>query len=184
MSKLWCHSGELWVAVKLEQVLLLQRICSFKVSTEYFQWGVGWRGVCVCCGVCVRADAEKEREKGGGEREREESAPGWRRHQEIGARYSSMASSHGRSDLRFADWMTSLPRSMHTIPLTNLAIPGRFLLRPSERPCPLKKMSEFSRNIEVVIRCRRVHEQRFYCSAKFDLFDFTGCFLAANENIA
>lgn len=152
MSKLWCHSGELWVAVKLEQVLLLQRICSFKVSTEYFhiwmqffifpdaarwrapgQWGVGWRGVC----VCVRADAEKEREKVG--REREESAPGWRRHQKIGARYSSMASSHGRSDLRFADWMASLPQSMHTIPLTNLAIPGRFLLHPSERPCPLKK---------------------------------------------
>lgn len=37
---------------------------------------------------------------------------------------SSMASSHGRSDLRFADWMASLPQSMHTIPLTNLAIPG------------------------------------------------------------
>uniref|UniRef100_A0A3B4ZIC7 Phosphatidylinositol specific phospholipase C X domain containing 3 n=1 Tax=Stegastes partitus TaxID=144197 RepID=A0A3B4ZIC7_9TELE len=35
-----------------------------------------------------------------------------------------MASSHGRSDLRFADWMASLPQSMHTIPLTNLAIPG------------------------------------------------------------
>lgn len=37
----------------------------------------------------------------------------------------SMASSHGRSDLRFADWMASLPQSMHTIPLTNLAIPGK-----------------------------------------------------------
>ncbi|XP_071399162.1 PI-PLC X domain-containing protein 3, partial [Centroberyx affinis] len=35
-----------------------------------------------------------------------------------------MASSHGRSDLRFADWMASLPQSMHNIPLTNLAIPG------------------------------------------------------------
>lgn len=47
----------------------------------------------------------------------------------------SMASSHGRSDLRFADWMASLPQSMHTIPLTNLAIPGKwgfFFLRP----CP------------------------------------------------
>ncbi|CAG5924077.1 unnamed protein product [Menidia menidia] len=35
-----------------------------------------------------------------------------------------MASSHGRSDMRFADWMASLPQGMHTIPLTNLAIPG------------------------------------------------------------
>ncbi|KAG7237580.1 hypothetical protein INR49_032197 [Caranx melampygus] len=38
-----------------------------------------------------------------------------------------MASSHGRSDLRFADWMASLPQSMHTIPLTNLAIPDSCL---------------------------------------------------------
>lgn len=37
--------------------------------------------------------------------------------------------------------------------------------------------------MEVVTRRRRVHEQRFYCSAKFDLFYFTGCFLASNENI-
>lgn len=36
----------------------------------------------------------------------------------------SMASSHGRVDQRFVDWMSSLPASMHTIPLTNLAIPG------------------------------------------------------------
>ncbi|KAJ3603469.1 hypothetical protein NHX12_028215 [Muraenolepis orangiensis] len=35
-----------------------------------------------------------------------------------------MASSHGRCDLRFADWMASLPQTMHSIPLTNLAIPG------------------------------------------------------------
>ncbi|PWA15800.1 hypothetical protein CCH79_00008912 [Gambusia affinis] len=35
-----------------------------------------------------------------------------------------MASSHGRSDLRFADWMASLPQSMHTVPLANMAIPG------------------------------------------------------------
>lgn len=80
----------------------------------------------------MRARAhEKEEER---ERESGVSAPGWRRHQEIGARYGSMASSHGRSDLRFADWMASLPQSMHTIPLTNLAIPGRFLLGSPERP--------------------------------------------------
>uniref|UniRef100_A0A3Q2PTM6 Phosphatidylinositol-specific phospholipase C, X domain containing 3 n=1 Tax=Fundulus heteroclitus TaxID=8078 RepID=A0A3Q2PTM6_FUNHE len=35
-----------------------------------------------------------------------------------------MASSHGRSDLRFADWMASLPQSMHAVPLANMAIPG------------------------------------------------------------
>lgn len=29
--------------------------------------------------------------------------------------------------MRFADWMASLPQSMHTIPLTNLAIPGTCL---------------------------------------------------------
>uniref|UniRef100_A0AAV2LUK7 Uncharacterized protein n=1 Tax=Knipowitschia caucasica TaxID=637954 RepID=A0AAV2LUK7_KNICA len=34
-----------------------------------------------------------------------------------------MAASHGRVDQRFVDWMASLPASMHTIPLTNLAIP-------------------------------------------------------------
>lgn len=43
----------------------------------------------------------------------------------IAVHSSSMASSHSRSDHRFADWMSSLPQSMHTIPLTNLAIPGR-----------------------------------------------------------
>lgn len=36
-----------------------------------------------------------------------------------------MASSHGKSELRNADWMSSLPESMHSIPLTNLAIPGK-----------------------------------------------------------
>ncbi|CAF88493.1 unnamed protein product [Tetraodon nigroviridis] len=50
-----------------------------------------------------------------------------------------MASSHGRSDLRFADWMASLPQSMHTIPLTNLAIPGRFLLGSPQRPFKRKR---------------------------------------------
>lgn len=83
-------------------------------------WSAGWR-LTWCARACVRGKRESERE-------RVESAPVWRRHQEIGARSGSMASSHGRSDLRFADWMASLPQSMHTIPLTNLAIPGRFLL--------------------------------------------------------
>lgn len=78
----------------------------------------------VVCACVRRTRAEREKER---ERERVESAAVWRRHQEIGARSGSMASSHGRSDLRFADWMASLPQSMHTIPLTNLAIPGRFL---------------------------------------------------------
>lgn len=36
-----------------------------------------------------------------------------------------MASSHGKSEPRFADWMANLPESMHSIPLTNLAIPGK-----------------------------------------------------------
>ena len=62
----------------------------------------------------------------------------------------SMASSHGRSDMRFADWMASLPQSMHTIPLTNLAIPGRCILylarsHPSAREIRLEwKRSNYS----------------------------------------
>lgn len=36
-----------------------------------------------------------------------------------------MASSHGKNEHRFADWMANLPESMHSIPLTNLAIPGK-----------------------------------------------------------
>uniref|UniRef100_A0A8C1YMU7 Phosphatidylinositol-specific phospholipase C, X domain containing 3 n=1 Tax=Cyprinus carpio TaxID=7962 RepID=A0A8C1YMU7_CYPCA len=35
-----------------------------------------------------------------------------------------MASSQGKSELRYADWMSSLPDTLHSIPLTNLAIPG------------------------------------------------------------
>ncbi|KAJ8285373.1 hypothetical protein GJAV_G00026080 [Gymnothorax javanicus] len=35
-----------------------------------------------------------------------------------------MASSHGKNELRYADWMASLPQNIHSIPLTNLAIPG------------------------------------------------------------
>uniref|UniRef100_A0A0E9W6Z4 Uncharacterized protein n=1 Tax=Anguilla anguilla TaxID=7936 RepID=A0A0E9W6Z4_ANGAN len=35
-----------------------------------------------------------------------------------------MAPSEGKQDLRFADWMASLPEHMHNTPLTNLAIPG------------------------------------------------------------
>nr|XP_006007176.1 PREDICTED: PI-PLC X domain-containing protein 3 [Latimeria chalumnae] len=35
-----------------------------------------------------------------------------------------MASSQGKNDLKFADWMASLPESIHSVPLTNLAIPG------------------------------------------------------------
>ncbi|KAK6494756.1 PI-PLC X domain-containing protein 3 [Huso huso] len=35
-----------------------------------------------------------------------------------------MASSQGRNELRFADWMASLPESIQSMPLTNLAIPG------------------------------------------------------------
>lgn len=36
-----------------------------------------------------------------------------------------MASSQGKNELKFADWMATLPESIHSIPLTNLAIPGR-----------------------------------------------------------
>ncbi|EQB79065.1 hypothetical protein CB1_001954009 [Camelus ferus] len=36
-----------------------------------------------------------------------------------------MASSQGKNELKFADWMETLPESIHSIPLTNLAIPGR-----------------------------------------------------------
>ncbi|KAM4708616.1 PI-PLC X domain-containing protein 3 [Discoglossus pictus] len=35
-----------------------------------------------------------------------------------------MASSQGKSDLQFADWMASLPERIHSVPLTSLAIPG------------------------------------------------------------
>uniref|UniRef100_A0A8C5LRF7 Phosphatidylinositol specific phospholipase C X domain containing 3 n=1 Tax=Leptobrachium leishanense TaxID=445787 RepID=A0A8C5LRF7_9ANUR len=35
-----------------------------------------------------------------------------------------MASSHGKSDMQFADWMASLPNRIHRVPLTSLAIPG------------------------------------------------------------
>ncbi|GAB0203142.1 hypothetical protein GRJ2_002779800 [Grus japonensis] len=34
-----------------------------------------------------------------------------------------MASSQGKTELRFADWMAALPGSLHRTPLTNLAIP-------------------------------------------------------------
>lgn len=37
----------------------------------------------------------------------------------------TMASSQGKNELKFADWMATLPESIHSIPLTNLAIPGR-----------------------------------------------------------
>ncbi|MXQ79052.1 hypothetical protein E5288_WYG000594 [Bos mutus] len=37
-----------------------------------------------------------------------------------------MASSQGKNELKFADWMATLPESIHSIPLTNLAIPGTF----------------------------------------------------------
>lgn len=116
----------------------------------------------------ARACAESEREGRQGGRESGVSAPGWRRHQEIGARYGTMASSHGRSDLRFVDWMASLPQSMHTIPLTNLAIPGRFLLGSPQRPCAFflifsslnqMLMSEFSKHMEVFLSCRCVHKR-------------------------
>ncbi|XP_034773728.2 PI-PLC X domain-containing protein 3 [Acipenser ruthenus] len=36
----------------------------------------------------------------------------------------AMASSQGKNELRFADWMASLPESIQSMPLTNLAIPG------------------------------------------------------------
>ncbi|NXU41932.1 PLCX3 protein, partial [Drymodes brunneopygia] len=35
-----------------------------------------------------------------------------------------MASSQGKNELLFADWMAALPDSLHSTPLTNLAIPG------------------------------------------------------------
>ncbi|XP_072717008.1 PI-PLC X domain-containing protein 3 [Ciconia boyciana] len=35
-----------------------------------------------------------------------------------------MASSQGKNELRFADWMAALPGSIHRTPLTNLAIPA------------------------------------------------------------
>lgn len=40
-------------------------------------------------------------------------------------RTDGMASSQGKSELRYADWMSSLPETLHSIPLTNLAIPGK-----------------------------------------------------------
>lgn len=36
-----------------------------------------------------------------------------------------MASSQGKNELKLADWMATLPESIHSIPLTNLAIPGK-----------------------------------------------------------
>ena len=36
-----------------------------------------------------------------------------------------MASSQGKNEPRFADWMAALPDSIRSTPLTNLAIPGR-----------------------------------------------------------
>lgn len=36
-----------------------------------------------------------------------------------------MASSQGKVELKFADWMASLPESIHSVPLANLAIPGK-----------------------------------------------------------
>lgn len=38
----------------------------------------------------------------------------------------AMASSQGKNELRFADWMASLPESIQSMPLTNLAIPGKW----------------------------------------------------------
>lgn len=35
-----------------------------------------------------------------------------------------MASFQGKGELRHADWMANLPANLHTLPLTNLAIPG------------------------------------------------------------
>lgn len=79
--------------------------------------------------VCKRGDERglgtaRERERGEEERALQVGAgtgPG----EGSAERRGSMASSHGRSDLRFADWMASLPANMHRIPLTNLAIPGK-----------------------------------------------------------
>lgn len=45
-----------------------------------------------------------------------------------GKQTSTMASSQGKNELKFADWMATLPESIHSIPLTNLAIPGRYPL--------------------------------------------------------
>lgn len=57
----------------------------------------------------------------------------------------TMASSQGTNELKFADWMATLPESIHSIPLTNLAIPGRahgarrrHLPRPAEPPLGAK----------------------------------------------
>ncbi|RMC16665.1 hypothetical protein DUI87_06604 [Hirundo rustica rustica] len=36
-----------------------------------------------------------------------------------------MASSQGKNELLFADWMAALPGSLHSAPLTNLAIPAK-----------------------------------------------------------
>ncbi|KAM7320799.1 hypothetical protein ACRRTK_020052 [Alexandromys fortis] len=43
-----------------------------------------------------------------------------------GKQTSTMASSQGKNELKFADWMATLPESIHSIPLTNLAIPVSF----------------------------------------------------------
>lgn len=107
---------------KISTLLENNTFCLTVPRADVFSAGGGGRltRVCVCTAVRVWSRRERARER----------IPGWRRHRERGARlgtarHGSMASSRGRSDLRFADWMSSLPQSMHSIPLTNLAIPGR-----------------------------------------------------------
>lgn len=51
-----------------------------------------------------------------------------------GSSSSSMASSQGKNELLFADWMAALPDSLHSTPLTNLAIPGGCSRLPAPRP--------------------------------------------------
>lgn len=61
----------------------------------------------------------------------------WASWSERRRRYScggSMASSQGKNELLFADWMAALPGSLHSTPLTNLAIPGGCSRLPSPRP--------------------------------------------------
>lgn len=96
----------------------------------------------------------------------------------------SMASSHGRSDLRFADWMASLPQSMHTIPLTNLAIPGRCSFPLPQEECV--HVSSSARSVAITVKksifktcCECYLSKIFYGFGKFHFFHFAPRFAAA-----
>jgi len=116
-------SNRIFITVLHADVLLLKGVwtrlcvcvCVCVCVREREKWGCVWAYLCVCECLDREGDRERALQVGAG------TGPG-----ELSlVQGASMASSHGRSDLRFADWMASLPQGMHTIPLTNLAIPGR-----------------------------------------------------------